>query len=151
MNIRDFYFLAATAALGVLVFGLSVCSIGTQSAWAKPKAPFSIVTTTGMVTDIAQRVAGSRATVTGLMGPGVDPHLYKPTRSDIATLSRADIVFYNGLLLEGKLTDALIRVASSGKKVHPVTELLDTDYLLEPVEFEGVCTIRTSGWIQVRG
>lgn len=99
--------------------------------------PINIVCTTGMITDITQNIAGERASVVGLMGSGVDPHLYKPTRSDIAKLSRADIVFYNGLLLEGKLADALIRVASSGRKVHAVTELIDNSYLLEPPEFSG--------------
>ena len=69
---------------------------------------YSIVTTTGMITDLAQTIAGDRAEITGLMGAGIDPHLYAPTRSDIQTLLAADIVFYNGLLLEGKMTDTLI-------------------------------------------
>ena len=99
---------------------------------------YQIVTTTGMITDVARNVAGERAHVTGLIGSGVDPHLYKPTRSDIAELTKADIVFYNGLLLEGKMTDALIRVATAGKKVYAVTELIDADELLEPEDFEGL-------------
>ncbi len=99
---------------------------------------YRIVTTVGMVTDIVRHVAGERAEVIGLMGEGVDPHLYKPTRSDIQRLLSADVVFYNGLLLEGKMTDSLIRAATAGKKVFPVTELLDEQYLLEPEEFEGL-------------
>jgi manganese/zinc/iron transport system substrate-binding protein len=101
-------------------------------------APPRIVTTTGMITDIVRTVAGDRAQVTGLMGEGVDPHLYKPTRTDIGALMRADVVFYNGLLLEGKMTDALIKVAVAGKKVHAVTELIDEQFLLEPEEFQGL-------------
>lgn len=97
----------------------------------------SIVTTTGMIEDIARQVAGDRAAVTGLMGSGVDPHLYKPTRSDVQRVMRADIVFYNGLLLEGKMVDTFVRAATSGKPVHAVTELLDETYLLEPEEFDG--------------
>lgn len=100
--------------------------------------PYSVVATTGMITDIVRQVAGDRATVTGLMGAGVDPHLYKPTRSDVQRMLGADVIFYNGLLLEGKMTDSLIRAATSGKKVHAVTELLDEQYLLEPKEFEGI-------------
>lgn len=96
-----------------------------------------IVTTTGMIADITKEVVGDKGEVTALMGPGIDPHLYKPTRSDIASLIKADILFYNGLLLEGKMTDALIRVATSGKPVYAVTELLDEKYLLEPKEFQG--------------
>lgn len=96
-----------------------------------------IVTTTGMVTDLVRRIAGERAEVIGLMGEGVDPHLYKPTRRDIERLLDADIVFYNGLLLEGKMTDALVRVASAGRPVYAVTELIDESMLLEPESFEG--------------
>ncbi len=97
----------------------------------------TITATTGMVADVARAVAGDRAEVVGLMGPGVDPHLYKPTRSDVQRLMDADVIFYNGLLLEGKMTDTLVRAATSGKPVHAVTELLDDSYLLEPEEFEG--------------
>lgn len=110
-----------------------------ESALAAPeKKKINIVATIGMVADIVKNVAGDRAVVQSLMGEGIDPHLYKPTRSDISTLTSADIVFYNGLLLEGKMTDALIRVASSGKKVFAVTDLLDPQYLLEPKEFQGL-------------
>jgi manganese/zinc/iron transport system substrate-binding protein len=101
------------------------------------ESPFSVVTTTGMITDIVAKVAGDRASVQGLIGSGVDPHLYKPTRSDIVSLNSAKIIFYNGLLLEGKLTDALNRISESGVKVVAVTESLDPSFLLSPPEFSG--------------
>jgi manganese/zinc/iron transport system substrate-binding protein len=100
--------------------------------------PYRVVATIGMVTDIVRAVAGDRAEVKGLMGTGIDPHLYKPTRSDIERVMSADLIFYNGLLLEGKMTDALIRAATSGKPVHAVTELIDESKLLEPEAFEGL-------------
>ena len=95
--------------------------------------PYTIVCTIGMITDIVRNVAGEHAQVEGIIGEGVDPHLYNPTRGDVVKLSKADVVFYNGLLLEGKMTDVLVRVASSGKPVKAVTELVleDADYLLE--------------------
>ncbi len=99
--------------------------------------PLRVVATTGMVADLVRNVAGERADVTGLMGSGVDPHLYKATRTDTAALMRADLVFYNGLMLEGKMSDALIRAATAGRKVYAVTELLDESDLLEPEAFEG--------------
>ncbi|MEM1330106.1 MAG: zinc ABC transporter substrate-binding protein [Planctomycetota bacterium] len=105
---------------------------------AQRSARPTIVATVGMVADVVRSVAGDRADVVGLMGAGVDPHLYKPTRSDVQRLLGADVIFYNGLLLEGKMTDALIRAATSGKKVHAVTELLDEQFLLEPEDFEGL-------------
>lgn len=105
---------------------------------ADAQKQYTVVTTVGMIEDVTRHIAGDRAEVIGLMGSGVDPHLYKPTRSDIRRLMGADVIFYNGLLLEGKMADALIRAATSGKKVHAVTELLDEQYLLEPAEFEGL-------------
>ncbi len=97
----------------------------------------TIVCTTGMIADAARAIVGDSAEVVTLMGPGVDPHLYSPTRSDVAQLMAADVVFYNGLLLEGKMTDALIRAASSGQNVHAVTELIDPATLIEPEGYEG--------------
>lgn len=96
-----------------------------------------IVASTGMVADLVRAVAGDRAEVSALMGEGVDPHLYKPTRSDIARLMRADAVFINGLLLEGKMTDAFARLRESGKPVVAVGDALPQDRLLSPPGFEG--------------
>jgi len=100
-------------------------------------APYKITTTVGMVTDIVKQVAGDKAVVTGIIGEGVDPHLYKPTRNDVAALLGADVVFYSGLLLEGKMGDTLVKVARGGKSVFAVTELIDEKSLLEPAEFQG--------------
>jgi len=90
-----------------------------------------------MVTDIVAQVVGEHGRVQGLMGPGVDPHLYKPTRNDIGQLSDADMVFYNGLMLEGRMADTFTKVARAGKPVYAVTEEIDESYLREPPEFEG--------------
>jgi manganese/zinc/iron transport system substrate-binding protein len=98
--------------------------------------PYQIVTTCGMVTDIARTVAGERAVVTGLMGEGVDPHLYKPTRNDIRRLMDADLVFYVGLSLEGRMADDFARLARQGKPVHAVTDGLDRSLLRELPSFE---------------
>ena len=88
---------------------------------------YTIVCTTGMITDIVRNVVGNHAQVQGIIGEGVDPHLYKPTRSDVVKLNDADVVFYNGLLLEGKMTDILKRVGNAGKPVTAVTELILED------------------------
>src|SRR5688572_18379906 len=103
----------------------------------KGPGPYAAVVTTAMIADIVRNVAGDRAQVRSLMGAGVDPHLYRATRDDMTALLNADIVFYNGLNLEGKMSDVFIKVASAGKPVHAVTELLDEGYLLEPAEFGG--------------
>lgn len=71
----------------------------------------TIVTTTGMIADAVQNIVGNNATVISLMGPGVDPHLYKATQGDLQKLTSADIIFYNGLHLEGKMGEVLEKLA----------------------------------------
>jgi len=121
-------------ALAVLV-GV-VMSAGSAIAQTS-QVPYKIVTTTAMVGDIVRQVAGERAEVVGLMGEGVDPHLYKPTRGDVAQILKADVIFFSGLMLEGRMADTFFKAARQGKPVYPVTELIDETYLLEPDGFEG--------------
>ena len=96
----------------------------------------NIVATIGMITDIAEIVGGNRVKVTGLMGPGIDPHLYKATAGDVSRLSNADIIFYNGLHLEAKMSEVLERMSNRVKTV-AVTDGIDRSMLLRPPEFEG--------------
>ncbi|MBC8290216.1 MAG: zinc ABC transporter substrate-binding protein, partial [Planctomycetes bacterium] len=100
-------------------------------------AKFKIVTTTGMVTDIVEVVAGDHGEVTGLVGEGVDPHLFTAGTDDVKKLLSADIVFFSGLLLEGKITSNLEKVREKGKPVIEVTTAIDKSYLRTPPEFEG--------------
>ena len=112
---------------------------------------YTVVCTVGMITDVVRNVAGDYAKVSGIIGEGVDPHLYKPTRSDVVKLSGADVVFYNGLLLEGKMTEVLVRVSGAGKQVQAVTEavLEDPDYLLN--KDDGSEYTDPHIWMDVRG
>ena len=96
-----------------------------------------VAATTNIVGDLVTDIAGDRAEVTALMGPGVDPHLYKASASDVGTLSRAKVIFYNGLHLEGRMADLLVKLGRRGKAVYAVTEGIPEDRLLEPAEFEG--------------
>src|SRR5262245_49394100 len=73
--------------------------------------PLQITTTTSMVTDLVKRVGGEHVVVQGLMGAGVDPHLYKASAGDISKLQRATVVFYSGLFLEGKMQEIFQRLA----------------------------------------
>jgi manganese/zinc/iron transport system substrate-binding protein len=95
-----------------------------------------VVTTTTMITDLVREVGGERIHVEGLMGPGVDPHLYKATSADVTKLKRAEVIFYNGLLLEGKMEDLFARMAGT-KKIHAITEAVPPELLLQPREMEG--------------
>jgi manganese/zinc/iron transport system substrate-binding protein len=112
---------------------LGVAGAATAFAGDKLKAAATI----GMVGDLVKQVGGDRVEVRQLMGPGVDPHLYKPTSSDAAELSRADVIFYSGLMLEGRMGDLFAKLARTGRKIYPVTESVPESELLEPAEFEG--------------
>ncbi|MCW5552490.1 MAG: zinc ABC transporter substrate-binding protein [Verrucomicrobiae bacterium] len=105
------------------------------SAGAERK--IKVAATVTMVTDLVRQVGGDRVEVMGLMGPGVDPHLYKASASDIVKLQQADVIFYCGLLLEGKMQDIFARLARTKKFVYPVTEAIPLEQLLEPPEFAG--------------
>lgn len=116
--------------ISMVLMGLGVLSLscaraqppaGAGSASAKP---IRIVATTGMVADMVREIAGDQAQVGQLMGAGVDPHLYKPTRADVALLNEADAVFYSGLLLEGKMTETFERLKAGGKPVVAITSAI---------------------------
>ncbi len=94
------------------------------------QGPLEIVATTGMVGDIAKNLGGARVRIRTLMGPGVDPHLYKPTPGDARALQSADMVFYNGLHLEGKMSDVLERVGQKKAVVAVADDIPESQLLL---------------------
>jgi manganese/zinc/iron transport system substrate-binding protein len=116
---------------------ISLAGCSKQSANTPAAAQLKVVTTTTMVTDLVKQIGGDRVQVEGLMGPGVDPHLYKPSASDISRLQRGDVIFYSGLVLEGKMQDVFAKMARTKKYVYAVTEGIPLDRLLEPPEFAG--------------
>lgn len=101
--------------------------------FSKPK----VVVTTTMLTEMVQQIAQDDFEVTGLMGPGSDPHLYRLTAGDIHTLLRSDLIVINGLRLEGRLGQTLDTATKRGKTVLAVGEKLPTEHLLSPDDFEG--------------
>jgi len=78
--------------------------------------------TTGMIGDLVRGVAGPALKVDTLIGEGVDPHLFRPTRNDISRILRADVLFYNGHRLEGRMNDVLERASAQGKPALAVAE-----------------------------
>lgn len=104
---------------------------------ASAQTHHTIVATTAMIGDSVRHVAGDRGQVESLMGEGVDPHLYRPTRSDVARLIRADFIFFNGLNLEPQMEPALDRIAATGKPVVALAEAVDIAGRLSPPEFGG--------------
>ncbi|MHC4908526.1 MAG: metal ABC transporter solute-binding protein, Zn/Mn family [Planctomycetota bacterium] len=110
----------ASACLLVALLGASAGAASTKRTTA--------IATTAMVADIVRNVGGEHVEVQALIGAGVDPHLYRPTRGDVASMMRADVIFYNGLNLEGKMSDTFVRIARGGKPVYAVTERIEAAY-----------------------
>ncbi len=102
--------------------------------------PIKILCTTGQVAEMLARVGGDKVHVETLMGPGIDPHLYRPTASDVEKLVNSDAIFYSGLHLEGRMADKLVQLARK-KATYAVTEGIvsrQDKRLREPPEFEGL-------------
>ena len=98
-------------------------------------SPINVVATTGMIADLIQNVGGSLVNVKSIMGPGVDPHSYRHTRSDILTMAKADAVFYHGLDLEVQMFEFFDQL-SAKRKVTAITEGIDKAKLLAYEDYE---------------
>ncbi|ARU63507.1 manganese transporter [Tumebacillus avium] len=106
--------------LFVLMISVVLTGCGTEPA-ANDSGKLQVTATTGMIADLAQRVGGEHVEVSALMGPGIDPHLYKASQGDIQKLQQADIVLYNGLHLEGKMQEVFEQIG----KQKPVVAVTD--------------------------
>ena len=109
---------------------------GTGEAGAGEGGLIQATTTTTMITDLVRQIGGDRVEVTGLMGPGVDPHLYKASQGDVSALREADVVFYNGLFLEGQMEDILEKTGEQKPTVQ-VTRDIPEEELLDSPQYEG--------------
>src|SRR5690554_400072 len=95
-----------------------------------------VVTTTNILANLVSEIGGYHISLQSLMGPGVDPHLYKASEGDVSRLFNADIVFYNGLHLEGKLADVFEKMKSR-KHMVGLGDLLPKDQLISSENFGG--------------
>lgn len=119
--------------VALLAVGLVACS-GTEPATSAAdvsERKVRVTTTTNFITDTLRQIGGDRVEVTGLMGAGVDPHLYKASAGDVGKLRDADIIVYGGLNLEGKMADLLDDLAERQTTV-AITKDLPRDRLLAP-------------------
>lgn len=114
--------------LGVVILSLSFLLFGC-SAETEGEKEGIVVATTGQIADAIKEISGDHLQVSALMGPGVDPHLYKATQSDLSKLDKAEVIFYNGLHLEGQMLDIFEQMAKD-KTVLAVGETLDEKQLL---------------------
>lgn len=120
--------------LFALVFSLFACGEAPSTTTEK-EGPLQVVTTTTMITDLVKNIGGDAINVNGLMGAGVDPHLYKASEGDVNKLFNADMVFYNGLHLEGKLEDIFEKMKHRGVAVIALGETIDKKELIPSENF----------------
>ncbi len=121
----------------LLVVGASTMAPSVRAAALDIReSRLSVVCTIGMIGDLVREIGGDRIEVRTLMGPGVDPHLYKPIRSDIARLMEADLILANGLHLEGRMDQILDRAVRAGRPVLRVGEVVTEDRLIRSTDDE---------------
>ena len=111
---------------------LFLCSCNKNS---KKNEKLTVVATTSQVTDIVKVIAGDLVNLEGLMGAGVDPHLYKASEGDVTKIYNADIIFYNGLHLEGKLEDILKKMNHQNKNTVAVSDAISKSNLISSKDF----------------
>lgn len=122
--------------LPFFVFGFISCVSDTNSnVNEEPSSEeiISIVVTVGMIADIVSEIGAERVKVQQLITHGIDPHLYRPTRDDILKISKADLVLYNGLFLEGKMAEVLSSPRYKNK-AYAVSDYVGREVLLRDVE-----------------
>ena len=126
-------------ALLLMVAGACQKDNSEDSANANPTADkkLRVAATISMITDILENIGGDRIEVTGIVGEGVDPHLYKPTAGDVERLKNAEIIFYNGLHLEAKIIGAALNKMSYKTKAVAVTDGTLRTQLRATSEFQG--------------
>jgi len=139
-NLHDFHRLVLT----ILALGfVAGCEHGPSDKPVKTKFagqyPIKVVCTTGPVADMLRHLGGEHLAVTGLMGPGVDPHLYRVLPDDLDRIDAADIIFYNGLHLEGRMIEVLEEIGERKRTVAVTQQLVESKdkRLRKPPEFEG--------------
>ncbi|WP_425391391.1 metal ABC transporter solute-binding protein, Zn/Mn family [Ekhidna sp.] len=101
----------------------------------KPNGKPHVVATTGMLYDAVVNIAGDKVTAEAIMGPGVDPHLYKATQGDLAKFNKANLIVYNGILLEGKMSEILKKLGRQ-KPVVAAAESVPKEMLKSAIGYE---------------
>lgn len=117
--------------------GIALSCVLLLAACAQPAAnpeptedTLNVVATTTMLTDLSRVIGGEHVTVSGLMGPGIDPHLYQASAGDVTRMQEADVVVYNGLHLEGKMGEIFENLSGQGHAVICIEDGLDESKLL---------------------
>lgn len=118
----------------IILLLISIFSCSSRQENSEKTVPH-VVATTGMLYDAVINITQGKVTCEAIMGPGVDPHLYKATQGDLSKLNRADLVIYNGILLEGKMTEILEKLGRQ-KPVTAAARQLPDSLLLSAIGYQ---------------
>ena len=121
----------------VIVISISLIGCGNNQNVKRDSGKLNVVTTTTILADIVKNIGGDKLEVEALMGPGIDPHLYKASAGDVQKMINADFIIFNGLHLEGKMSDVFEKLNKSDVKTIAAADVLDNSKLIESEEFEG--------------
>lgn len=122
---------------GIMAMWIGCSRSDEKSLGGADSEKVKVTTTTTMITDLVRQIGGDLVLVRGLMGPGVDPHLFQAKDSHIDMLREADVIFYHGLHLEGRMQDMFVDFASIKKHVYRVTKSIPEGKLLVTTDFGG--------------
>ncbi|WP_299382839.1 zinc ABC transporter substrate-binding protein [uncultured Lacinutrix sp.] len=114
----------------IIILVLTLIAFSCKNDANQDNGKLNIVTTTTMITDLVNNIGGDLVNIQGLMGSGVDPHLFKASEGDVSKLVNADIIFYNGLHLEGKLVEVFEKMGSKTKNTVELGAALDKSQLI---------------------
>ncbi|WP_196895915.1 metal ABC transporter solute-binding protein, Zn/Mn family [Aureivirga marina] len=118
------------------IFLLFSCKTENKKEEINENKKLNVVTTTTMITDLLHNIGGDKIELQGLMGTGVDPHLFKASEGDVNKLFNADVVFYNGLHLEGKLVEVFEKMKHQNKKTFAVADAVSKTDLIPSELFD---------------
>lgn len=123
--------------LAAIALALTLAGCSTPAKPDEGPSRLYIVATTSIIADTAREIGGDVVRVDTLMGPGIDPHLYKASEGDARRLLDADLILYNGLHLEARMTDVFEQMKQSGKETFAVTSGIPKEKLIAIEGFEG--------------
>lgn len=123
--------LSSILVLSIIAIFVSGCTSSKDASNTGDKnGKYNVITTTTMLSDMTKSIGGDFVEVKGLMGPGVDPHLYKASAGDVSLMQKADMVVYNGLHLEGKMGEVFEQLDGGGKLIVSVANGIKEEKLL---------------------
>ncbi|MEX6626560.1 metal ABC transporter solute-binding protein, Zn/Mn family [Tenacibaculum salmonis] len=114
----------------IMILLVVLIAVSCKTTEKKQNGKLNVVTTTTMITDLVKNIGRDKIEINGLMGAGVDPHLYKASEGDVSKLFNADVVIYNGLHLEGKLEEVFEKMEHQNKKTIVVSDVIDKKNLI---------------------